>query len=259
MDTKTTNEMIDQPRVPESDGQRLVIIPTYNEKGNIGRMIDTVMQLAIRIDVLVIEDNSPDGTAEVVKDRIERYPSRVHIIEREGKLGLGTAYVEGFRYGLEKGYTYICEMDADFSHDPNDLIRLIAQVEEGNTDLAIGSRYCDGISIINWPLSRLLLSYGANVYARTITGLPVFDTTAGFKCIHRRVLEKINVDRLRSNGYAFQIEVHFRAWKAGFKLSEVSIIFREREEGVSKMSKNIVREAVFRVWQLKASSVFGTL
>jgi dolichol-phosphate mannosyltransferase len=150
-------------------------------------------------------------------------------------------------------------MDADFSHDPNDLIRLIAQVEEGKTDLAIGSRYCDGISIINWPLSRLLLSYGANVYARTITGLPVFDTTAGFKCIHRKVLEKINVDRLRSNGYAFQIELHFRAWKAGFKLKEVSIIFREREEGVSKMSKNIVGEAVLRVWQLKASSVFGML
>lgn len=254
---ETQSEKNNQARVPESDGKRLVIIPTYNEMGNIGRMIDAVMQLPLRIDVLVIEDNSPDGTAEVVKECINRYPTRVHIIERQGKLGLGTAYVEGFRYGLKEGYEYICEMDADFSHDPNDLPRLIQEVEKKHTDLAIGSRYSDGISIINWPLSRLLLSYGANVYARTITGLPVFDTTAGFKCIHRSVLEAINVDTLKSNGYAFQIEVHFRAWKAGFKLSEVSIIFREREEGVSKMSKHIVREAVFRVWKLKARSLFG--
>lgn len=257
MDTSQSENM-DQNDLKSLDGKRLVIIPTFNEKGNIGRMIDVVMNLPMPIDVLVIEDNSPDGTAEVVKARMQTYPDRVHMIEREGKLGLGTAYVEGFKYGLENGYEFICEMDADFSHDPHDLPRLISEVASGNTDVAIGSRYCDGISIINWPLSRLLLSYGANLYARTITGLPVFDTTAGFKCIHRNVLEAIRVNTLKSNGYAFQIEVHFRAWKAGFKLSEVSIIFREREEGVSKMSKHIVREAVFRVWKLKAQSLFGS-
>lgn len=236
---------------------RLVIIPTYNEFGNIGRMIDAVMALPIKMNVLVVEDNSPDGTANLVKEKMAEYTDRVFILQRRGKLGLGTAYVEGFKYGLANGYDIICEMDADFSHDPNDLPRLVAQVESGEAHVAIGSRYCDGISIINWPLSRLLLSYAANVYARTITGLPVFDTTAGFKAIHRSVLEAINVDSLKSNGYAFQIEVHFRAWKAGFKLREVSIIFREREEGVSKMSKHIVREAVFRVWKLKLRSLFG--
>lgn len=236
---------------------RLVIIPTYNEFGNIGRMIDAVMALPIKMNVLVVEDNSPDGTANLVKEKMAEYTDRVFILQRKGKLGLGTAYVEGFKYGLANGYDIICEMDADFSHDPNDLPRLVAQVESGEAHVAIGSRYCDGISIINWPLSRLLLSYAANVYARTITGLPVFDTTAGFKAIHRSVLEAINVDSLKSNGYAFQIEVHFRAWKAGFKLREVSIIFREREEGVSKMSKHIVREAVFRVWKLKLRSLFG--
>ena len=236
---------------------RLVIIPTYNEVGNIGRMIDAVLALPVKINVLVVEDNSPDGTAALVREKMAAFPDRVFILQRKGKLGLGTAYVEGFKYGLANGYEVICEMDADFSHDPNDLPRLVSQVESREADVAIGSRYCDGISIINWPLSRLLLSYAANVYARTITGLPVFDTTAGFKAIHRSVLEAIDVDTLKSNGYAFQIEVHFRAWKAGFKLSEVSIIFREREEGVSKMSKNIVREAVFRVWKLKIRSLFG--
>lgn len=241
----------------KKNSDRLVIIPTYNERSNISRMIDVVMGLDMAIDVLVVEDNSPDGTADAVREKIQSYPNRVHMIEREGKLGLGTAYVAGFKFGLENGYTYICEMDADFSHDPYDLPKLIKEVEEGRSDVAIGSRYAQGISIINWPMSRLILSYGANIYARTITGLPIFDTTAGFKCLHRKVLEAINVESLRSNGYAFQIEVHFRAWKAGFKLSEVSIIFREREEGVSKMSKKIVREAIFRVWKLKIRSLFG--
>lgn len=239
------------------DSRRLVIIPTYNEVGNIGRMIDVVLGLPMKINVLVVEDNSPDGTAALVKEKMAANPNRVFIIERKGKLGLGTAYVEGFKFGLANGYNVICEMDADFSHDPNDLPKLIAKIENNEADVAIGSRYCDGISIINWPLSRLLLSYAANVYARTITGLPVFDTTAGFKAIRRNVLEAIDVATLKSNGYAFQIEVHFRAWKAGFKLTEVSIIFREREEGVSKMSKHIVREAVFRVWKLKLRSLFG--
>ncbi len=237
----------------------LVIVPTYNESHNIERVIDRLMVLDNKVDVLVIDDGSPDGTADHVRNAIEKHPDRVHLIEREGKLGLGTAYVRGFKFALKHGYTYVCEMDADFSHDPDDVDRLIEEVRSGNTDVAVGSRYSNGISIINWPLSRLILSYGANIYARTITGLPIFDTTAGFKCIHRKVLEEISIDRIRSNGYAFQIEIHFRAWKAGFRLKEVSIVFREREEGVSKMSKAIVREAIWRVWSLKFSSIFGTL
>jgi len=237
----------------------LVIIPTYNEAGNIQRMIHALIGLKEEVDVLVVDDGSPDGTAQIVQEQKVIYPGRIHLITREGKLGLGTAYIRGFKYAIEHGYEYVCEMDADFSHSPQDVPRLINEVRAGVTDLAIGSRYCNGISIINWPLSRLILSYGANIYARTITGLPIFDTTAGFKCIHRNVIQNISLDRIRSNGYAFQIELHFRAWKAGFKLKEVSIIFREREEGVSKMSKKIVREAMWRVWALKMRSIFGTL
>ncbi|HLR32577.1 MAG TPA: polyprenol monophosphomannose synthase [Fodinibius sp.] len=236
----------------------LVIVPTYNESHNISRLIDKVMSMA-DIDLLIIDDGSPDGTADIVKERQGHCDKRLILIERSGKLGLGTAYVRGFHYALENGYTYICEMDADFSHDPADLPRLIREVKEGRTDVAIGSRYANGISIINWPLSRLILSYSANLYARFITGLPIFDTTAGFKCIHRDVLKTISVDNIRSNGYAFQIELHFRAWKAGFNLKEVAIIFRERQEGVSKMSKSIVWEAIWRVWTLKIQSITGLL
>lgn len=238
----------------------LVIIPTYNESGNIGRIIDELMHLKDEeVDVLVVDDGSPDGTAEIVKETMASNNGRIHLIEREGKLGLGTAYVTGFQYALDHGYGFVCEMDADFSHSPEDVPKLIQEVRKENADLAIGSRYQNGISIVNWPLSRLILSYGANIYARTITGLPVFDTTAGFKCISRKVLENIDIERIKSNGYAFQIELHFRAWKAGFKLKEVSIIFREREEGVSKMSKGIVREAMWRVWAIKVRSLFGAL
>lgn len=239
--------------------QTLTIIPTFNEANNIGRLIDHIIKLRVGIDVLVIDDGSPDGTSDVVREKMNSYPDRVFLIEREGKMGLGTAYVRGFKYALEKEYLYICEMDADFSHSPTDLPRLIHAVSSGKTDIAIGSRYSKGISIVNWPLSRLILSYGANVYARKITGLPIKDTTAGFKCIHRNILETLDLDRIRSNGYAFQIEIHFRAWKAGFRLQEVSIIFREREVGVSKMSRSIVREAVWRVWSLKFKSMFGSL
>lgn len=239
--------------------ETLIIIPTYNEAHNIERLIKKLMEIKHDVDVLVVDDGSPDGTAENVKKAQNIYNDRVSLIERQGKLGLGTAYVTGFKYALEKGYTYICEMDADFSHDPEDAEKLIDEVKNGNADLAIGSRYANGISIMNWPLSRLILSYCANIYARTITGLPVFDTTAGFKCIHRNVLETISIDRISSNGYAFQIEIHFRAWRAGFNLKEVSIVFREREEGVSKMSKAIVREAIWKVWALKFQSIFGTL
>ena len=237
----------------------LIIIPTYNEATNTVRMIHTLMALETEVDILFVDDGSPDGTAERIKEQQKAYPNRIHLVEREGKLGLGTAYVRGFEYALEHDYEYVCEMDADFSHPPEDMPRLIEAVQSGDTDIAIGSRYANGISIVNWPLSRLILSYGANIYARLITGLPVKDTTAGFKCIHRRVIESISLDRMRSNGYAFQIELHFRAWKAGFRLREVSIIFREREEGVSKMSKGIVREAIWRVWALKIRSIFGQL
>jgi dolichol-phosphate mannosyltransferase len=238
--------------------ETLVIIPTYNEANNISELINQVLNQGDNIDLLIVDDGSPDGTADLVKEAQNKFGDRLHLIERSGKLGLGTAYVEGFKYGLDRQYSYICEMDADFSHNPEDLPKLIAEVKAG-ADVAIGSRYAKGISIINWPLSRLILSYGANLYARFITGLPIFDTTAGFKCIHRKVLEDISVDKIRSNGYAFQIELHFRAWQAGFSLREVAIIFREREEGVSKMSKSIVWEAIWRVWTLKIQSIFGTL
>ncbi len=239
--------------------ESLVIIPTYNESHNIGKLIEKTLSLEKKIDILIVDDGSPDGTADIVKSLIEKHPGRIHIIERESKSGLGTAYVTGFKFALDKGYRNICEMDADFSHNPEDLPRLIEPVEADDADLAIGSRYSDGISIVNWPLSRLILSFAANVYARTITGLPVKDTTAGFKCIHRKVLESIDLDRISSNGYAFQIEIHYRAWVAGFRLKEVSIIFKEREEGVSKMSKSIVREAIWRVWALKFRSIIGKL
>lgn len=237
----------------------IVIIPTFNEAHNIGRMIDRIMELQAEVDVLVVDDGSPDGTAGIVQKKRTEYSDRVFLIERDAKRGLGTAYVEGFKFALRKGYSYICEMDADFSHSPEDLPGLIQAVESGSADVAVGSRYSNGISIVNWPLSRLILSYCANLYARFITGLPIKDTTAGFKCIHRRVLEALDLDRISSNGYAFQIEIHFRAWKAGFQLKEVSIIFREREEGVSKMSKSIVREAIWRVWSLKIKSIMGKL
>lgn len=238
----------------------LIIIPTYNESKNIERILPTLMELdQVHVDVLVVDDGSPDGTADIVRRMQVEYKDRIHLITRAGKQGLGTAYVTGFRFALEQGYTFICEMDADFSHDPADVPRLVKPVRSGEADLAIGSRYYNGISIINWPLSRLILSYSANVYARTITGMNVFDTTAGFKCFHRRVLESIDLKRIKSNGYSFQIELHFRAFKKGFKIKEVSVIFRERIEGVSKMSRAIVIEAIWMVWALKLRSILGRL
>lgn len=237
----------------------LVIIPTYNEAHNITHMMGELMQLEVQVDLLIIDDHSPDGTGELVKEAQGRHGERLHLIEREGKQGLGTAYVEGFRFALDNGYTYICEMDADFSHSPDDLPKLIDEVKSGRADLAIGSRYVNGIRIINWPLNRLILSYTANTYARLITGMSILDTTAGFKCIHRKVLEAISINRIDSNGYAFQIELHFRAWKTGFKLKEVPVIFTERREGESKMSKGIVWEAMRRVWSLKVKSMVGRI
>jgi dolichol-phosphate mannosyltransferase len=237
----------------------LVVVPTYNEAHNIRKIIQAVMTLDEPMDLLIIDDQSPDGTADIVRDLQKSYPKKLHLIQRSGKQGLGSAYVKGFHFALENDYSYICEMDADFSHDPANLPELISCVRSGEADVAVGSRYTNGISIINWPLRRLFLSYSANVYARVITGLPMQDTTAGFKCIHRKVLETIAIDKISSNGYSFQIELHFRAWKAGFSIHEISIIFREREKGDSKLSKKIVLEAIWKVWALRVRSIFGIL
>lgn len=237
----------------------LVIIPTYNEASNIDAVLEQVIELPERVDVLVIDDGSPDGTGEQVASFAERNSDRIHLIERGAKLGLGTAYIRGFHYALERGYTYICEMDADLSHNPSDLIRLISAVRDGDGDVAIGSRYVEGVRVMNWPLSRLVLSYGAGVYTRLITRLPVYDVTAGFVCYHARVLEALDLDRVKSNGYSFQVEMKFRAWRSGFRLVEVPIVFTERTEGQSKMSREIVREAAWKVWELRLRDLMGRL
>jgi dolichol-phosphate mannosyltransferase len=234
----------------------LVIIPTYNEHENIRNIIPDVLKQNENIDVLVVDDNSPDGTGDYV-EQISKYNSRVKIIRRSGKLGLGTAYVAGFRYALLNNYDYIFEMDADYSHDPKDLNRLLSAIKE--YDLVIGSRYKGGVNVVNWPMQRLLLSYFASAYTRIITGLPIHDSTAGYKCFRRKVLESINLDEIRSNGYSFQIEMHYKVWKKGFKIGEIPIIFIDREKGHSKMSKKIVYEAIFMVWKLRIKSIFGTL
>lgn len=237
--------------------ESLVIIPTYNEKQNIRIVIDKVNNLKIDLDILIIDDSSPDGTGAIVRELQKTYKN-IFLIERPGKMGLGTAYVKGFHWALAKGYRYILEMDADLSHNPDDLPRLIDACKQ-DADLAIGSRYCNGVNVINWPIKRLLLSYCANLYTRVVTRMPVKDATAGFKCFKREVLESMNLDRIKSSGYSFQIEMNFRAWKKGFTLQEVSIIFVERSEGHSKMSKAIVWEAVFMVWKLKFLGLLGKL
>lgn len=234
------------------------MIPTYNEKRNIGPILRQVMALEGGFSALVVDDGSPDGTADHVRTFIENYPNRIDLIEREGKQGLGTAYLTGFRKALDDGFGFICEMDADFSHNPQDLGLLIEACRNG-ADLAIGSRYKDGVRVVDWPLSRLILSYGAGVYTRLITRLPVRDATAGFKCFRREVLEAINFDEVKSNGYSFQIEMSYRAWKRGFNLVEVPIVFTERTEGQSKMSKSIVREAMRKVWELRWLDLTGRL
>lgn len=237
--------------------ESVILIPTYNEKENIATVIDKLNTLNLDLDILVIDDSSPDGTAQIVKE-LQKNNKRLFIIERPGKLGLGTAYVNGFHWALEKGYQYILEMDADLSHNPDDVPRLIEACKNG-ADLAIGSRYSEGVNVVNWPIKRLLLSYGANKYTRIVTGLPVKDTTAGFKCFNQEVLKAIDLSKVKSSGYSFQIEMDFRAWKKGFKITEVPIIFIERSEGCSKMSKSIVYEAVFMVWKLKILSCLGRL
>jgi len=246
-----------EQKAPES--RTLVIIPTYDEAENIRTVLDIVLGLKDNVTVLVIDDGSPDGTAGIVGDYARTSDGRVHLLERPGKLGLGTAYVEGFKFALEHGYDLVCEMDADLSHNPLDLSRLITPVADGRTDISIGSRYIDGVRVINWPLGRLFLSYGAGIYTRLITRIPLKDVTSGFKCIHSNVLRAIRLDRIRSNGYSFQIEVNYRAWKKGFRLLEVPIVFTERSEGKSKMSKSIVHEAMFKVWEFRIRSLFGRL
>lgn len=235
---------------------KLVIIPTYNELENIQDMVLMVMGLEGDFDLLIIDDNSPDGTADVVRSLKKDYPERLHLIQREGKLGLGTAYIEGFRYGLMNGYQYIFEMDADFSHNPQDLIRLYKACAEEGYDMAIGSRYITGVNVVNWPMGRVLMSFFASKYVQFITGMPIKDATAGFKCYSRRVLEAINLNSIRFIGYAFQIEMKFTTWKLGFKIKEVPIIFTDRTKGTSKMSTHIFREAVFGVIYLKIKSFF---
>jgi dolichol-phosphate mannosyltransferase len=233
----------------------LVIIPTYNEKENIEKMIRKVFSLDYPFHLLIIDDGSPDGTAEIVKSLQSEYPDHLYLEQRSGKLGLGTAYIHGFKWALKKSYDYIFEMDCDFSHNPDDLNRLRQACVEG-AELCIGSRYISGINVVNWPMSRVLLSFYASKYVQFITGMPVNDATAGFKCYRRIVLETINLDAIKFVGYAFQIEMKFTAWKFGFRLKEVPIIFTDRSEGTSKMSKGIVKEAILGVLQMKFSSFF---
>ncbi len=233
----------------------IVIIPTYKEKENIEAIIKTISSLDIPFDILIIDDNSPDGTAGIVKNMQKSFPN-LHIIERPTKLGLGTAYIAGFKWALEKGYNYIYEMDADFSHDPRDLERLYKACKEDNADLAIGSRYISGVNVVNWPLSRVIMSYIASIYVRFVTGMRIMDTTAGFKCYRRGVLENIKPDHIRSVGYGFQIEMKFTAWKLGYNIVEVPIVFTDRKLGASKMSGGIFNEALWGVLKMKLRSIF---
>lgn len=234
----------------------LIIIPTFNELGNIERLIPLVLQQNPGIEILVIDDGSPDGTARAVRE-IMAGTKRVHLIERGEKLGLGTAYVAGFKYALEKGFDLIFEMDADFSHDPAEIPRFLDKINE--YDLVIGSRYIRGVNVVNWPISRLLLSWGANRYTRIVTGLPLKDATSGYKCFRREVLTSVDLSRIHSDGYAFQIEMHFKVWKKGFRILEIPIVFVDRYEGDSKMNPGIVREAAWMVWKLRFLSLFKRL
>ena len=236
--------------------KNVVIIPTYNEIENIESIINAVFKLSIEFHVLIIDDNSPDGTASKVKQMQEQFPGKLHLIERAGKLGLGTAYLTGFKWAIENKYDYIYEMDADFSHNPEDLVKLYKACEEQGADMAIGSRYVSGVNVVNWPMGRVLMSYFASVYVRMITRMKIMDTTAGFVCYRREVLETLKLDKIRLKGYGFQIEMKFTVWKYGFNIIEVPIIFTERREGVSKMTGGIFREAVWGVIKMKVASFF---
>ncbi|RIJ34113.1 polyprenol monophosphomannose synthase [Pontibacter oryzae] len=234
----------------------LVIIPTYNERENIEAMVRKVMSLAHPFDLLIVDDSSPDGTPDIVLQLQQEFPGRLHLEIRKGKLGLGTAYIHGFNYALRHGYEFIFEMDADFSHNPEDLVRLYHACATEGYDVAIGSRYVQGVNVVNWPMSRVLMSYFASSYVRVITGMPIHDTTAGFKCYRRKVLETIQLNKIRFVGYAFQIEMKFLAYKYGFKIKEVPIIFTDRTKGISKMSSGIFKEAVMGVLKMKVNSYF---
>ncbi|HYA44427.1 MAG TPA: polyprenol monophosphomannose synthase [Acidimicrobiales bacterium] len=235
----------------------LVIIPTYNERENLPNIVPLVLEQDPRLEVLVIDDNSPDGTGELA-DALASAAPRVHVVHRPGKQGLGTAYRAGFRWAMEHAYDYVFEMDADFSHDPRHLPKFLKEIEDA--DLVIGSRYLNGrVTVVNWPMPRLMLSYFANVYARWVTGLKLWDSTGGYKCYRRRVLEGISLEQVRSNGYSFQIETSFRAWKRGFRIKEITITFSDRNVGRSKMSGAIVREAVWMVWRLRVWALLGRL
>jgi dolichol-phosphate mannosyltransferase len=242
--------------VPDTPEKALIIIPTYNEKENIAKMIGLVLAQDPRIEMLIVDDNSPDRTGDIV-EAIGKEDPRVHLMRRPGKMGLGTAYRDGFAWALDRPqYEYIFEMDADFSHDPNHLPTFLEAAQ--SADFVLGSRYLNGnVTVIDWPMTRLLLSYGANVYVRMITGMKLWDATGGFKCFHRRVLAAIDLKDVRSNGYAFQIEMSFRAIRKGFKPAEIQIVFSDRTHGVSKMNKGIMREAIFRVWQLRWWAITG--
>ena len=236
--------------------KNLVIIPTYNEKENIEKIILKVFSLAEHFDILIVDDGSPDGTASIVKNIQVNFPDSLYIQERTGKLGLGTAYIHGFKWALKNNYDYIFEMDADFSHNPDDLIKLLEACSFSDGDVSIGSRYINGVNIVNWPMSRLLMSFFASKYVKIITGMPIQDSTAGFKCYKKEVLQKINLDKIQFVGYAFQIEMKFTAWKYGFKIIEVPVIFTDRQEGNSKMSSGIFFEAFIGVIQMKIKSYF---
>jgi dolichol-phosphate mannosyltransferase len=235
----------------------LVIVPTYNERQNIARLVECVLSQDPRLEILVVDDSSPDGTGQIA-DEIAGGIPRLHVLHRPGKMGLGTAYLAGFRWALERDYAYVFEMDADFSHDPAHLPEFLAAIQ--NADLVLGSRYRNGkVTVVNWPMARLILSYSANIYARAVTGLPLFDSTGGFKCFRREVLQAIDLGAVRSNGYAFQIEMSFRAWKRGFRIVEIPIVFTDRTEGESKMSRRIVREAIWMVWRLRWWALRGAV
>lgn len=234
----------------------LIIIPTFNELDNIRKMIPDILGRYDNVDILIVDDDSPDGTGVFV-EQLTRESNRIKLIKRAGKMGLGTAYIAGFKYALQNGYDYIFEMDADFSHDPKEIGNFLEAIK--NYDLVLGSRYKTGVNVINWPMRRLMLSYFANSYTRFVTGLPVRDATGGFKCFRRKVLESIDLDSIKSNGYAFQIEMTFKAYRKGFKIVEIPIIFTDRFHGTSKMSKKIVREAVLMVWKLRIRNTFGIL
>ena len=238
--------------------QAIVIIPTYNEKENVERMIRKVVSLALPLNILIVDDNSPDGTRDIVK-KLQQEFSNLHLLERAGKQGLGTAYIAGFKWCLANNYEYIFEMDCDFSHNPDDLLNLYHTCTTAPADMVVGSRYVNGVNVVNWPMSRVILSYYASMYVRVITGMSIRDTTSGFVCYHRRVLEKLNLDAIKFKGYAFQIEMKFKAWRSGFNIKEESIIFTDRKEGQSKMSGGIIKEALFGVLELKIKSMLGLI